>query len=76
MLRKPWMPAFLCRNESKAEFVRDLDDRIQSSLWLKYGGHILKFMKGNFKKREMLLSQTEHTKNTFFTMNRHTFFLQ
>lgn len=76
MLRKPWMPAFLCRNESKAEFARDFDDRIQSSLWLKYSGHILKFMKGTFKKREMLLSQTEHTKNTFFTMNRHTFFLQ
>ena len=76
MLRKPWMPAFFCRNESKAEFDRDLDDRIQSSLWLKYSGHILKFMKGTFKKREMLLSQTEHTKNTFFTMNRHTFFLQ
>ena len=76
MLRKPWMPAFLCRNESKAEVARDLDDRIQSSLWLKYSGHILKFMKGTFKKREMLLSQTEHTKNTFFTMNRHTFFLQ
>ena len=28
------------------------------------------------RMRVMLPSQTEHTKNTFFTMNRHTFFLQ